>query len=889
MTAALTNPVTSDGPAGLPEHLVALACAPAWALWRSTCLRSAGFPVDLMARLAEPECVTAADLLVDAQAAADRTRADALTAVNAELDAARALGGTPSTRTHKDLVNLSRALRAGRLPAPAGGGPDTAAEVAALIAATGRRDDAERAFQAAYAAAADSTAATIRELAGDPLLREAMIWQNRHAYRRAVPPLLADDAPDRRNRRQRRDEQFLVQTISRYATKNDTIGFFGPIGWAEFTDDGPALDLRHGPGLLRRRAVHFEQWGVDQLADTLAGRMPLDDWARPRRLPTTHVDGSVGYTVAGDTIDLSPAEAAVLAACTGRRTARDLAAGLARAGVPGLGGPDDVRRTLTGLRDRGLIVWRLEVPFGTDPDAALHRRLAAVDDPTVGPVARRSVEVLRGAKEAVARAAGSPERLDDALARLEQTFSKLTGAEPTRKPGQIYAARTLVYEDCVRDTDVRIGPELLADLAAPLSLVLDSARWLTWTAAQGYDAALLEIYRGLVAGSGRSRVPAAQMWRRLPEIFPFLATEPDPGGDGAGESRGDGAVVRAACAELTRRWEDVLGLADPALAGARRVAVTTDRIADRARAAFAAPHPGWELARYHSPDLMIAAAGPDAVRRGDYLAVLGEVHLAGNSLGAALFVDEHPRREQVAAWTAYDLPEPSVVAVSPRQWRGNTSRTRGATYLPRDYYLLMSDEFVDDPAVPDDHRIALAELSFVADRGELWATTYDQRLRTPARHLLGELMSLAVINSLRFSAPAAHSPRITVDKLVIQREAWRSPVGEAAFVDAGNEADRFVQARRWAAGLGLPRRLFYSVATEDKPLLLDLDSPVLVEIFVKVLRRAAREGSPRLPVTLTEMLPGPDETWLTDAAGRPYTSELRVVAVDHAGRASESR
>jgi hypothetical protein len=33
-------------------------------------------------------------------------------------------------------------------------------------------------------------------------------------------------------------------------------------------------------------------------------------------------------------------------------------------------------------------------------------------------------------------------------------------------------------------------------------------------------------------------------------------------------------------------------------------------------------------------------------------------------------------------------------------------------------------------------------------------------------------------------------------------------------------------------------------------------------------------------VTVAEMLPAPDQTWLTDARGQRYTAELRVVAVD---------
>jgi hypothetical protein len=33
-------------------------------------------------------------------------------------------------------------------------------------------------------------------------------------------------------------------------------------------------------------------------------------------------------------------------------------------------------------------------------------------------------------------------------------------------------------------------------------------------------------------------------------------------------------------------------------------------------------------------------------------------------------------------------------------------------------------------------------------------------------------------------------------------------------------------------------------------------------------------------VTITEMLPAPEQAWLTDAQGMRYTAELRMVAAD---------
>jgi hypothetical protein len=71
---------------------------------------------------------------------------------------------------------------------------------------------------------------------------------------------------------------------------------------------------------------------------------------------------------------------------------------------------------------------------------------------------------------------------------------------------------------------------------------------------------------------------------------------------------------------------------------------------------------------------------------------------------------------------------------------------------------------------------------------------------------------------------------------------------------------------------------------------VDFSAPLLVGNLVRAVRRslaAAADGSgvPDPVVDVVEMLPRPEELWLTDSAGRRYTAELRAVAVD--GLASE--
>lgn len=71
----------------------------------------------------------------------------------------------------------------------------------------------------------------------------------------------------------------------------------------------------------------------------------------------------------------------------------------------------------------------------------------------------------------------------------------------------------------------------------------------------------------------------------------------------------------------------------------------------------------------------------------------------------------------------------------------------------------------------------------------------------------------------------------------------------------------------------MPRFVFVKVPEEKKPFQVDFESSVSIERLAHFTRAA---GS----VTVTEMLPEVGKSWLADAAGNRYVSELRLAAVD---------
>jgi Lantibiotic dehydratase, N terminus len=123
---------------------------------------------------------------------------------------------------------------------------------------------------------AEDESARLREVAADPAFREALTWQNRGALATVADGLLKDGVkPSKRRQR----EEVVARYWQRYCSKNDTIGFFGPLAWGEVRDAGPALAQR-SRALVRQRTVHLEAWCLERFLQTVTDDpwLPLGPW-----------------------------------------------------------------------------------------------------------------------------------------------------------------------------------------------------------------------------------------------------------------------------------------------------------------------------------------------------------------------------------------------------------------------------------------------------------------------------------------------------------------------------------------------------------------------------------------------------------------------------------
>ncbi|HEU0037040.1 MAG TPA: lantibiotic dehydratase [Kofleriaceae bacterium] len=810
-----------------------------WQLWRWARLRGAGFAASDVLRLAAPEAARAADALIDTQLLVEQRRGEVLRKLR---HLQREHGGDHRTRIGRALkrVRSRRPLEA--LPWLAGDA--LAPEVEALAQLEAALDNATMAFEDACDDAARDAGVTARDVLGDPRFREAMIWQNRHALAQGGMSLLRHVGEE--TARTRKQERVVASYLQRYCTKNDTIGFFGPIGWTTFDRELGGISMRPGAQLLSSRTVYFEYWCIDALAARIAKAPELKPQLSPRRDPMTWLDGTTLHHPVDRTTELPREYAELLRRCDGERSAAEIARLAIEDPSLGFDDPDEVYELLSELEQGGLVTWTIEIPTATaHPDRYLRALLERAGAP--GRPGLEMLDELEHARARVAAAAGDPVALDRALAGIEETFVRLTGVAATREGGRTYAARTLVYEDCRRDMDLVLGTRFQREIGPPLALVMASARWYTHEIAARYTDALRVIFDEERDATGSATVDYLRFWRRARDLF-----------------SGTGGIVDDVAGELHARWDRILGVS--AASGVRRIELSSHELQAAVAEAFAAPHPGWPSARHHSPDVLICAPSVEAIEQGRYLLVLGEVHVGMNTAAVQVALEQHPDPARLIAAREADLPLPGIAPV----W--SKARTRADFYSPsrRDFDLETGET---RSARPRDHVIAVGSLVIEDRGGTLIVRSRDdgpsfELIRLLEQHLIAESFSRFDLLGHR-----PHTPRVIVDRVVFARERWRFACDQLPFVHERHSDARFLAVRTWARSLGLPRFVFVKTDREVKPMFVDLDSPILVDILVGDLAQA-REAA------ITEMLPSIEDCWLADAAGNRYTSELRMIATD---------
>lgn len=796
------------------EPLVTLEAG--WALWPVFEVRAAGFPIEALVPLHAAQ--TARALAHEQARAAEVSGARAQVM---DLLHVRRRGGAAAGVMNK-LMEKVRKLQRGLV-----------AGDAECDAALGRLDETRDALelaraqtQVAFGADASLATAALKGWLEDSAFRRALLLQNRGALKGGLEAWRRG----KDERTARRGQQAVATYLQRYTTKNDTVGFFGPVGWGHFTAEASPVLQRPGPTLVEHVCVHLEPWAVAALADVLAEQMGKS--LVPRISPRIHVQngevhGSSARSLRG-TRPLPDSWKAVFAKLHSAAPPTLDALCLDPLTAP----------AVTAMVEQGVLEVRLPVTAHARPHDPLERQLEQLD-------ARQSVDAVASLEQARAQveaAFGEEHALDAAMANLDAEFLRLTGETATRNPGQTYGSRTLTYANCRRSHALFLGAPVVELLAEPLALLLDSARWFTFEAARAFLRELAPLYRELSNRLQSDDVPMVDVYGRLVALF-----EQQPP-----------AFLARTRALLEQKWAAVLQL-DGTRArqhfepGALRALVTEH---------FAAPGPGLPLARHHSPDVMLIST-PDG-----WEAVVGETHAGVNTLGVLQAVDMHPHPAQLRALFRRDIPGPCV---SELQHDDYSLCAHDSLLDETDFHLDTGSRY--SSWLPAGRTLALSDFMLREEGGYLRCLHGPTGKAWDVLQVLEKMLRLNLTTEFHLPSLAPHSPRVTLGKVVVARESWTLDRAELLPLLDGEGLDRLRAANGLRSARGLPRFVFAKIPREHKPLYVDFESPVGLDVFCRMSHDATT-------LRLSEMLPLPADAWLNDAAGQRFVSELRVVAVD---------
>src|SRR5579864_186307 len=286
------------------RHLTSLPGSD-WKLWRWVALRSAGFPVHGVLKLAAaPELISAVDAVVQAKQGIESALEKARQEINYSLDELKAAGQWNNKQKRRTLLKALKRVRGGNLPENGN---------AQFTSANQEMKEAHAKYLNTFKGYQTRLLETIREIARPAAFREAVMWQNPAALQNVMEPLLTQSGDGSTGGfAQRRRVETVASYWQRFCTKNDTIGFFGPIGWAQIATDLKHIAVSPGPKLISYRKVYWEQWPIQAIGSVIAAMEGVQPWIKPFLIPYMRLQGKILYHPQLGSLHMTDQDAALL-------------------------------------------------------------------------------------------------------------------------------------------------------------------------------------------------------------------------------------------------------------------------------------------------------------------------------------------------------------------------------------------------------------------------------------------------------------------------------------------------------------------------------------------------------------------------------------------------
>jgi hypothetical protein len=684
----------------------------------------------------------------------------------------------------------------------------------------------------------------------DSLIQEAIFLSNPESLER-IRSLLSKGASQQLNARTRQHLRLAWNYIQRLCAKNDTASFYGPMAWGRFDKDSrPSLQFgtkSSSDDWINCRAVFFEYWVIARLSEVISKDPEVRQYLPIRLNPGCDiVDRTLSFPI-NRTVRLSKQTAylvcEIASAGFGGITVESLLKIVRNSSLS----PGQISSAIEPLIAKGVIERQLEIPLGVhQPEEVLRQKLQNLPDQCLAKdFWLAAIDHLCEMRDNY-QVADLPTRQAILVSARDQLLKM--SVDITRDSGKMYVGRSFFYEDCERNIFVEIGGDLSHEIEASLKPVSDLFTSVATAVASILSQYYLEIFTEL-GGTDTNSVDFIAFYSRAQKanLIEKVINDVRP-------------LLRGAWqAILAERFEDeeiALSKAD------------LDHIVEQFTVFGADAFKTTTLGvKIQSPDIMIAAPNMDAINDGSYWIVLGEVHPGVHTVSQPVAQPFCPNVSGIKSEVKAILsPGRLILADNQLTYQRSNIDWLDCQYLSQlvlpgtigrcsEERLIPSGRCriiqVSKKLVLEDRKTGKTEDLVTVIPGDFHRILFD---------LAGDILGSGL------------SARLVYRKIILKRKTWC--VDTSGIPDVNNPGEEwiaFAALRQWANAMGLPRWVFVKSPSETKPIYVDFDNPLAVDLFLKIARQT---GS----VSVSEMRPSPNELWLKESRGR-FCSEIRTSTI----------
>lgn len=667
----------------------------------------------------------------------------------------------------------------------------------------------------------------------DFLLREdvaeAIFISNPDAAQR-ISDLIADrNAPH--DSRKKQKIRLGWSYAQRFCTKNDTSSFFGPIAWGRF--DNQQQNLAELTGCeqpwLAQRITFFESWVIQRIIQQINLHYPQQQHLPLRMNPGCYLHGSVLHY---------PLNKSRVVSGTVLEVLRLITQGITRESELCIRQKQDRLPVIDHLLNAGILRRGFQIsPREPNALAELLQSMKAHElDPQY--ISKWSACFLQLETLREHYAAGNLTQRQKALEAIRNTLQE-ADVSLTRDSGKMYVGRYPLYEDCARASSVTFSRKFQHYLHTDFQPIMSLYRWLTRAAGFALHEAWLEIYHAEISSENMSEQDMS-----LLKFLNVIQTQ---------QQQTRQKVIKKIRAMLANAWSPVLNSVEDdevslSQAQINQVLASLNEMCPQVNTFTVFGED------FHSPDFMLAAQSIQALNHGEFLIVLGETHPGVHTLSQPVAAPFCPFTKEI---------EQTVNKLFGRQ-----------RFMLADSPGSYQRSHIDWPLIPNYAQIILPDGGGCVSTTQRYPVGRARVLITNARLTVEDIegqfqedlicVCSTELHHLLFDLAADIIPRydtrrIIFNRTVYKRQTWQ--FNSDAWPNTGNdEYSAFILWQLWQKKHELPRWVFIKCDSEPKPLFIDFENPLSLDVLATALKKSHL-------ISVSEMLPTPDDLWMNDSRG----------------------